>query len=72
MSVRDPGARRQELLGEVERHRYRLHRLPGLTAELCAVTTELLRQEISEAAGAAASLPEDQDERPDPLRWWDR
>lgn len=72
MSVRDPGARRRELLGEVERHRYRLHRLPRLTAELQAVTTQLLRQEISEAASAATSSAEDQDARPDPLRWWDR
>jgi len=73
MSVRDPGARRQELLGEARRHRYRLHRLPGLTAELRAVTTELLKLELSKAAqGAATSSTEDQDERPDPLRWWDR
>jgi hypothetical protein len=72
MSVRDPASRREKLLGEAERHRYRLHRLPGLTAELRAVTTELLKQEISKAASAAASSTEDQDERPDPLRWWDR
>ncbi len=73
MSVRDPASRREKLLGEAERHRYRLHRLPRLTAELRAVTTELLKQEISKAARVpAASSTEDQDERPDPLRWWDR
>jgi hypothetical protein len=72
MSVHDPGVRRKALLGEVERHRYRLHRLPRLTAELQAVTTQLLRQEILEAASAAMSATEDQDDRPDPLRWWDR
>ncbi|ADZ70098.1 hypothetical protein SL003B_1670 [Polymorphum gilvum SL003B-26A1] len=69
----DPGARRQELLGEARRHRYRLHRLPGLTAELRAVTNELLRQELSTAARAATASTEGPDEeRPDRLRWWDR
>lgn len=72
MSVRDLCARREELLGEARRRRYRLHCLPRLTADLQAVTTELLKQEFSKAASAAASSTEDQDERPDPLRWWDR
>jgi hypothetical protein len=70
MASRDLGRRRKELLGEVERRRFRLHRLPGLTAELRAVTNELLKQEL--AARPAASSTEVQDERPDPLRWWDR
>ncbi|MBB99169.1 MAG: hypothetical protein CML67_06485 [Rhodobacteraceae bacterium] len=70
MASRDLGRRRKELLGEVERRRYRLHRLPDLTAELRAVTNELLKQEL--AARPAASSTEVQDERPDPLRWWDR
>ena len=70
MAARDLGRRRKELLGEVERRRYRLHRLPDLTAELRAVTNELLKQEL--AARPAASSTEVQDERPDPLRWWDR
>lgn len=70
MVSRDLGRRRKELLGEVERRRYRLHRLPDLTAELRAVTNELLKQEL--AARPAASSTEVQDERPDPLRWWDR
>ena len=70
MASRALGRRRKELLGEVERRRYRLHRLPDLTAELRAVTNELLKQEL--AARPAASSTEVQDERPDPLRWWDR
>lgn len=38
--------RRNRLLREADRHRYRLHRLPKLTEELQRVTTALLQHEL--------------------------
>lgn len=61
---------RARLLSEAHRHRYRLHRLTGLTAELRDVTTRLMALEARRPA--ETPTPDPAGERRDPYRWWDR
>lgn len=47
MSQNDLLARREDLLAEARRHRYRLHLMPDLTRALRETTTDLLRLEMA-------------------------
>ncbi|GGB55260.1 hypothetical protein GCM10011316_29160 [Roseibium aquae] len=71
---------RARLLREAERRRYRLHRLSGLTGDLKAATTELLRRELAAAtrapkgdeqrqAAPESPVPPDMPEPPVRCRW---
>lgn len=66
----DLAAERRRLIEEAERRRYRLHRLIRLTGRLKAVTTELLKEELTPAEPIRRLGP-DEDERPDQRNWWD-
>ncbi|MEP0406296.1 hypothetical protein [Roseibium sp.] len=57
-------AERERLQADVEKHRFRLHRLPELTRRLKTVTTELLRLEAQAACQKKQAIEPLGDVRP--------